>query len=143
MLARSPTIPGPRAHGPEALGGDHEVLPPPRQPPTHDLLGAPDGVERAAQRVDVRRVEEGDAARRRAIEDSGRRRLIALQPEGHRAETEARHAETGAAEADVAHGTQRVTGMVAIGKWANSRMVLLRSGEREAKNGREIVATAD
>ena len=60
----------------------------------------------AAHRVDVRGVEEGDAARRRAIEDGAGGGLVALQAEGHGAEAEAGDGEPGAAEADVAHAVR-------------------------------------
>ncbi len=116
VLAGGAAVPGPGAHGAGALGGDHEVVAPAPEPPPQDLLGAAHGVEGAAQRIDVGRVEEGDPAGGRAVEDGDRGGLVALEPERHRAETEAGDLEAGAAEADMAHGTPRVAGMAAIGK---------------------------
>ena len=105
VLAGCAAVPGPGAHGAGALGGDHEVVAPAPEPSPQDLLGAAHGVEGAAQRIDVGRVEEGDSPGGRAVEDGDRGGLVALQPEGHRAETEAGDLEAGAAEADMAHGT--------------------------------------
>src|SRR3970040_263456 len=118
MLARGAAVPGPGTHGTRALGGDHEVVAAVPEPPAQDLFGAAHGVEGAAQRIDVGGVEEGDPARRGPVEDRDRGRLVALEPERHGTETEARDLEAGAAEADMAHGTPRVAGMPAIGKWA-------------------------
>jgi len=103
VLSRSPAVPRPLAHRPAALGGHDELVAAALEPAPHDLLGATRGLEAAAHRVDVGGVEERDAARRGAIEDRAGRRLVALQAEGHGAETEARDGEAGAAEADVAH----------------------------------------
>ena len=52
----------------------------------------------AAERVDVGRIDEVDAALEGAIQDGERRRFVALQAEGHRAETERRDAEPRAAQ---------------------------------------------
>src|SRR3990172_1550448 len=120
MLARGAAVPGPGAHGARALGGDHEVVAAAPEPPAQNLFGAAHGVEGAAQRIDVGGVEEGDPARGRPVEDGDRDRLVALEPERHGTETEARDLEAGAAEADMAHGTPRVAGMPAIGKWARA-----------------------
>ena len=103
VLAGAASVPGPGARGPEALRGDDELVPPSLEPPAEDVLGASHGVEPTAQRVDVGRVEEGDPACRGAVEDGDRCGLIALQPEGHRAEAEARDGQAGAAETGVAH----------------------------------------
>src|SRR5713101_8853642 len=118
VLARGAAVPWLGAHGAGALGRDHEVVAPALEPPPENLLRAPHGLVGAAQRIDVGRVEKGDPARRCAIENGDRGGLVALQPERHRAETETRHLQSGAAEADVAHRAQRVAGMPTIGKWA-------------------------
>jgi hypothetical protein len=87
------------------------------EPPAQDLFSAAHGVEGAAQRIDVGGIEEGDPARGGPVEDGDRGRLVALEPERHGAETEAGDLEPGTADADMAHGTPRVAGMPAIGKW--------------------------
>jgi hypothetical protein len=73
------------------------------QPATEDLLGAPDRLEIAADGVHVGGVEEGDAAGGGAVEDRHRGGLVALQAEGHGAETEPRDRQPRAAETDVSH----------------------------------------
>src|SRR5438309_1932743 len=103
MLTRAAAVPGPGAHGADTLGGDHEVGPSALEPPAEDLLGASHCVEAPAEWVDVGGVEKGDPARRRAIEDGNRGRLVALHAEGHRAETQTRDGQARAAESDVAH----------------------------------------
>jgi hypothetical protein len=78
VLAREPLVPGALAHGAEALGRHDEVVAPSREPAADDLLGAADRRKISADRIDVRRVEEGDAARGGAIQNRDRRRLVAL-----------------------------------------------------------------
>src|SRR3990170_8604814 len=117
MLARGAAVPGPGTHGTRALGGDHEVVAAAPEPPAQNLFGAARGVEGAAQRIDVGGVEEGDPARGRPVEDGDRDRLVALEPERHGTETEAGELKTRAGGGDMAHGTPRVAGMPAIGKW--------------------------
>jgi len=127
VLARGAAVPRARAHRAHALGGHHDVVAAALEPAAEDLLGAAHRLEAPAQRVDVGGVEEGDPARRRAVEDGAGRRLVALQAEGHGAEAEARDGQAGAAEARVAHGDQRVNDPPAAGKratrgpWYNQR----------------------
>src|SRR5262249_47717620 len=109
VLARQALVPGTRPHGAEALGRDHEVLPPALEPAAENLLGAPDGLEVAAHRVDVRGVEERDAAGRGAIENGNGGLLVALQAERHGAEAEPRDGKPGAPETDVMHDTPLFT----------------------------------
>ena len=66
--------------------------------------------KRAAQRVHVGGVEEGDAAGGGAVEDGDGRGLVALQTEGHRAEAEPGDRKPGAAETDMAHGFREYGG---------------------------------
>ena len=72
------------------------------QPPTISSV-RPAVVRSAAQRIDVGRVEEIDAALRGRIEDGVASRLVALKPEGHRAEAEPGNAQACAAEFCVLH----------------------------------------
>ena len=74
------------------------------QPAAHDLFGASDGRDVAAQRIDVRGVEEIDAAVGGRVEDGVALRFVALQTEGHGAEAEAGNGEAGTAEGRVFHG---------------------------------------
>src|SRR5262245_2808022 len=106
VLARRPPIPGPRARGPGALGGHDEVVSPPLQPAPEYRLGTPDRLERAAERIHVGGVEEGDAASGRAVQDGERGGLVTLEPEGHGAETEPGDAEPGTAEPEMGHGSR-------------------------------------
>src|SRR5262245_40781413 len=103
MFARRPVIPGSPARGARALRGHDEVATPSLEPAPEDRLGAPHGLERPAQRIDVGGVEERDATGSRAVEDGERRGLIALKPEGHGAETEAGDVKAGTAEPNVTH----------------------------------------
>ena len=84
-------------------------------PATDDLLGAADGLERAAERIDVGGVEEVDAALDGAVEDGERRLLVALIAEGHRAEAERRDLQAGAAERAGVHAG--LIGCVSVPKW--------------------------
>ena len=72
----------------KAFRGKDKAVPPPLQPATEDLLGATLGREIAAERIDVRGIDEVDAAFRSSIENRHRRRLVTLQSEGHRPKTE-------------------------------------------------------
>ncbi len=71
---------------PATLGRDDEAVAPAvaSEPAAEDLLGAAHQVTAAAERIDVGRIEEGDAARDRAVEDVVRRRLLRLRAEDHR-----------------------------------------------------------
>src|SRR5262249_20137912 len=62
-------------------------------PLAEDLLGAPDRLEAAAERVDVRGVEEADAPLHGGVEDREARVAVALEAEGHRAEAGLGHAQ--------------------------------------------------
>ena len=104
VLAVGPTLPRLGTHRAEALAGDHEVVAPPGEPLPHDLLGAPDRRQIAPHGVHVSGVEERDAGLGRGVEDGEARRLVALIPEGHRAEAQAGDLEAGPAEAHVFHG---------------------------------------
>ena len=104
VLARVALVPRVGTGAPVALRRDDELVALPAQPPADDLLGAADGVETASERVDVGAVEERDPGVGGGVEDRPRRVLVALEPERHRAETEARDLEAGAAEAYVLHG---------------------------------------
>jgi len=85
VLARESLIPWSGAHGAEALGGQNEIVTATLEPAPDDLFRSPDGLEVAADRIDVRGVEERDAAGGGAIQDGSRARLVALQAERHRA----------------------------------------------------------
>ena len=63
----------------------------------------PTVLQRAAERVHVGGVEEGDALGDRGIQDRVRGLLVALQAEGHRAEAEAGNLQSGAAKANMLH----------------------------------------
>ena len=69
-----------------------------RQPAAEDLLGAADRLAVAAERIDIGRVEKVDAALGGGIQDGAALRLVALKPEGHRAEAEPGNGKAGAAE---------------------------------------------
>jgi len=56
------------------------------------------GCEIAAEWIGVRCVEEVDTALGSPIEDRDRRRLVALQSEGHRPKAELRHLKAGSAQ---------------------------------------------
>jgi hypothetical protein len=103
VLLREPLIPRAGAHRAEALRGQNEIVTASLEPASDDLFRSPDGLEVAAHRIDVRGVEEGDAVGGGAIEDRPRARLVALQPEGHGAETKPRDGQPGAAETNVLH----------------------------------------
>jgi hypothetical protein len=103
VLAGEAPVPRAGAGGARALGGHDELVAAAGQPAAQDLLGASDRLRGAAERIDVGGVEEGDAALGRVVENGARRRLVALQPEGHRAQAQARDRQPGAAEPDVAH----------------------------------------
>ena len=107
VLARQPLIPGPRAHRTEALGGEDEVVSPPREPAAEDLLGAADRAAAvgaaAALGIGIRGVEERDAARGGPLEDRAPGRLVALQAERHRAQAQAGDTQPGAPELNVLH----------------------------------------
>jgi hypothetical protein len=107
VLAGEPAVPRPIAHRAEALRGHHTLVPAPFEPAPEDRFRPADGVEPAAERIDVRRVEERDPTGRGAIEDRARRRLVALEPERHGAEADPGDRETGTAEACMAHGPNR------------------------------------
>ena len=77
----------------------------PVEPAADDLLGAADGGPVAAERIHVGGVEEGDAALGGPIHDRDGSRFVALEPERHRPETDARNLEAGAAESNVLHRT--------------------------------------
>ena len=72
-------------------------------PAADDLLGTADRVDAAAERIDVSRVEEVDAAFEGAVHDRERCRFIALQAKRHRAEAERRDAQSRAAKLAVSH----------------------------------------
>src|SRR5262249_6932818 len=99
-----------RAHRAEALRREDHVVTPIAEPSAEDLLRPPDGRDVAADGVDVGGVEERHPGVERAVEDRHRRLLVALHPERHGAETEARDRESGAAEARVLHGRHSLRG---------------------------------
>src|SRR6185436_5346663 len=103
VLLRESLIPRAGAHRAEALGGQNEVVSASLEPASDDLFRSPDGLEVAADWIDVRGVEERDAAGGGPIENSPRARLVALQPEGHGAEAKPRDRQPGAAETNVLH----------------------------------------
>ena len=104
VLAGVAGIPRRRSGRGEALGRQDEPVAAALEPTAEDLLGAADVGERRAQRVRVRRVEEGDAGLRRRVEDGHRGRLVALEAERHRAQAQPRDAQPGAPESNVFHG---------------------------------------
>ena len=104
VLARHALVPTLRSHAAHAFGGKDVFVAPALQPAAHDLFGAPDRRDVAAQRIDVGRVEEIDAAVGGRVEDGVALGLVALQTEGHGAEAEAGNCEAGAAEGRVFHG---------------------------------------
>jgi hypothetical protein len=74
MLSGVAAIPGARAHRPEALGGDHEIVAPARQPPAQDLFRTADGLEAPPEWIDIGGVETvmpALAARSRMATDAG------------------------------------------------------------------------
>jgi len=96
-------VPGARARRPEALRRDDELLAAPAEPAADDLLGPPDGGPVAAERIHVGGVEERDAALGGPVHDRDGSRFVALEPEGHRPEADARDLEAGPAESYVLH----------------------------------------
>jgi len=103
VLAAGAALPAPWAHLARALGREDELVALPLQPLADDLLREARGLCPAAQRVDVRRVEECDAAGRGAVEDAERGRLVALQSERHGAEAEPADLQPRPAESRVFH----------------------------------------
>jgi hypothetical protein len=75
-------------HAPEALGRDHVPISLAVQPAPDDLLRAANGRESTAERIDVGRVDERDAALGRSVQNGKGHGLVTLETEGHRAETE-------------------------------------------------------
>ena len=104
VFAGGPAIPRLRAHGARALGGHDEIAATAPKPPPEYLLGTAHRLERTPHRIHVGGIEEGDPARRRTFQDGDRGGLIALQAEGHGAETETGDRKAGTTESDVAHG---------------------------------------
>ena len=98
-------VPAARSGRPEALRRDDELFAAPVEPAADDLLGPADGGQVAAERIHVGGVEERDAALGGPIHDRDGSRFVALEPERHRAETDARNLEAGAAESNVLHRT--------------------------------------
>src|SRR5579864_2343495 len=103
VLARHPLIPWLSAHLSDAFGGEDEARALALQPAADDLLGSTCRLTAAAERIDVRGVEEIDAALGSFVEDGSASLLVALKPEGHRAEAEPGHAKAGPAEFRVVH----------------------------------------
>lgn len=95
--------PGERAHLVDRLGGDDITIAPALEPPADDFLGAAGQIVTAAERIDVRGVDEVDARIHRPIHDAARHVLFGLQTEGHRAERESRNGETSVTEFAVFH----------------------------------------
>ena len=135
-------VPRLRAHRPEALRRDHELVAAALQPAAEDLLGAAGGREVAAERVHVGGVEEGDALLVGVIEDGARAVLVDLESEGHGAEADPRDLEPGAAETNVLHGAVLSVERIPIERlrrkiW-NAERELREPGARTA-NCREVV----
>ena len=89
--------------GPKHFVATHELLAAAVEPAADDLLGPADGGPVAAERIHVGGVEERDAALGGPIHDRDGSRFVALEPERHRPETDARDLEAGAAESNVLH----------------------------------------
>ena len=76
-------------------------------PVADDLLGATTSAF-ISDGVVVGRVEECDPALERGVQNPERLFLVALVPKGHRAETQARYAQTGPTKGDVFHAGESV-----------------------------------
>jgi hypothetical protein len=115
VLAGHALLPRLVAHGAHALGGHDDLVTFSLKPAADDLLGAADGVEVAAEGIDVGRVDEVDAGVVGGVEDGHRRRLVTLQAERHRAEAQLRDAKASPPERHVVHGGDlgRLAGIVA------------------------------
>jgi hypothetical protein len=70
------------------LGRQHEPVALAGKPLADDLLGTARGLRCRRHRVGIGGVEKDDAALGGPVEDGKRGRLIALVPEGHRAEAD-------------------------------------------------------
>jgi hypothetical protein len=91
VLARRPLLPRRDAHFSAALGRKNEGLAFSLQPFADDLLGPTGGLDRSAERVDVRRIQKCNACLRRRIQYAIRSVLVALQTKGHGAQAQSRH----------------------------------------------------
>ena len=110
-LRESPSSFGPGPIAPAALGGQDDPLARPRSlsQRADDLLGGPGILRAGAQRVDVRRVEEGDARRVGRVHDGEGGGLVRLEAEGHRAQADLAHAQPGAPHPLDLHRGDRTT----------------------------------
>src|SRR5215469_5478210 len=102
----SPTraaVPRVGAHRGKALCGDDKVVAPAGQPPAEDLLGPANSLEIAEQRIAIRGIDERNPTLSCVIQDRAGLRLVALDAECHRTQTDPRDFQSGAPESDNLH----------------------------------------
>src|SRR5262245_58689859 len=102
-LPRRALLPGMGTHPADCLGGDNEIVALALQPAPDDFFRRPGKRGAATERIDVRRVDEVDAALCRLVKNGMRSCLFGLKPEGHGSKAKAGNGQAGAAELAILH----------------------------------------